>query len=320
MNRLALLAVLLSSVAASAGTAPPKVIFFGDGYTAAWPLPAGYINNGVPGYNLDGLTSYGALADFQSAVVSQHPAIVHIMVGANDQSDDALYQTEIPSYINSINTMVNEAKAANINVILGNISPNFGGWGLPINAFNAALDAYGAANGIQVINYHDALCQCVGSTGGLFDNISTSTTYLALGGDGVYTPGLLPNAAGYALMTQMAQTAIANLSLTLKSGYLQDVTLPTADNYGQLANQNQVSPGQVLQFTPVGNYSDGTTNPQLNSSFAGATGTWTSSNPSVLYVSQTGRAWALTSGTATIKYTSPSGVAFSEWIMYVTAP
>jgi lysophospholipase L1-like esterase len=320
MNRLAFLAVLFSSVAASAVTAPPKVIFFGDGYTAAWPLPAGYINEGVPGYNLDGLTSYGALADFQSAVVSQHPAIVHIMVGANDQGDDALYPYEIPGYIDNITTMVNEAKAANIKVILGNISPDFGGWGLPINAFNAALAAYGAANGIQVINYHDALCQCVGSTGGLFDNISTSTEYLALGGNGVDTPGLLPNAAGYVLMTQMAQTAIANLSLTLKSGYLQDVTLQTADTYEQLANQNQVSPGQVLQFTPVGIYSDGTTHPQLNSSFTGATGTWTSSNPLVMYVSQTGRAWALTPGTAIIKYTSLSGVAFSEWIMYVTAP
>jgi hypothetical protein len=36
-----------------------------------------------------------------------------------------------------------------------------------------------------------------------------------------------------------------------------------------------------------------------------------------MYVSQTGLAWAITSGTAIITYTSPTGVKFSEWIMYV---
>jgi RHS repeat-associated protein len=56
---------------------------------------------------------------------------------------------------------------------------------------------------------------------------------------------------------------------------------------------------------------------QLNSNYAGATGTWASSNPLVMYVSQTGLAWAITSGTANITYTSPTGVKFSEWTMYV---
>jgi hypothetical protein len=30
--------------------------------------------------------------------------------------------------------------------------------------------------------------------------------------------------------------------------------------------------------------------------------------------------WANSQGTAIIRYTSPGGVNFSEWIMYVTAP
>lgn len=323
---LAMFGVVLS---AHAATAPPKVVFFGDGYTADWPLPAGYINKGVPGYNLDGLQSYQAAADFQSAVVSQHPTIVHIMIGNSDMGDDALYQGEVPGYIANITTMVNEAKAANIKVILGTLVPSFGGWGLPINEFNAALFAYGAANGIQVVNYHDALCQCIGSaTGSLFDNVTVDasndvdvngsyTAYMAPGANGPFTPGLIPNAAGYALMTVMAQTAIANLDLTLKSGYLQDVVLATADNQGGALNQNTVGPGQKLQFTPVGQYSDGSTHVEINSNFAGANGTWTSSNPSVMYVSQAGMAWALTDGTATIRYTSANGVKFSSWVMYV---
>jgi uncharacterized protein YjdB len=56
----------------------------------------------------------------------------------------------------------------------------------------------------------------------------------------------------------------------------------------------------------------------LNSNYAGATGTWASSNPLVMYVSQSGLAWALTAGTANITYTSPTGVKFSEWTMYVS--
>jgi hypothetical protein len=139
------------------------------------------------------------------------------------------------------------------------------------------------------------------------------------GGDGIDTPGLIPNAAGYALMTQMAQTAIANITATPKSGYLQDVILGTADTSAGAVNQNTVSGGEKLQFTPVGQYTDGTIHPQNNSNFAGFSGTWTTSNPLVMYVSPTGQAWALTPGTAIIKYTSLSGVQFSEWIMYVSA-
>ena len=55
----------------------------------------------------------------------------------------------------------------------------------------------------------------------------------------------------------------------------------------------------------------------LNTNFAGASGTWTSSNPAVMYVSQTGLAWALSQGTTTIKYTAPNGALFAPWVMNV---
>jgi predicted ATPase len=45
-----------------------------------------------------------------------------------------------------------------------------------------------------------------------------------------------------------------------------------------------------------------------------------SSNPVVMNVNQQGLAWALSNGTTIIRYTSPTGVAFSELIMYVNAP
>jgi Bacterial Ig-like domain (group 2) len=55
----------------------------------------------------------------------------------------------------------------------------------------------------------------------------------------------------------------------------------------------------------------------LNTNLQGASGTWTSSNPLVMYISPTGFAQALSPGKATVRYTSLNGVAFSEWIMYI---
>ena len=36
-----------------------------------------------------------------------------------------------------------------------------------------------------------------------------------------------------------------------------------------------------------------------------------------MYVNQSGMTWAISQGTAIIRYRPPSGVKFSEWIMYV---
>jgi uncharacterized protein YjdB len=83
---------------------------------------------------------------------------------------------------------------------------------------------------------------------------------------------------------------------------------------------NTVQPSAVVQFTPIGLYSDGSQQVLLNTNFQDSNGTWTSSNPLVMYVSPAGLAWALSPGTATIKYVSPSGVAFSPWIMTIQPP
>ena len=67
----------------------------------------------------------------------------------------------------------------------------------------------------------------------------------------------------------------------------------------------QCQPKLFIQFTPYGVYSGlSAAQPVFSSNYAGATGTWASSNPLVMYVSQSGLAWALTAGTANITYTS----------------
>ena len=333
--KVAFLATFLSAFfSAAAATAPPKVVFIGDQFTYMWgttpPFAANpnWINKGwawTPVANCflicSAGTSESTAARFQSDVVSQHPAIVHIMVGADDlASDDDAVQAAggiAPGFKTSLQEMVNVAKAANIKVILG-IEPL--AWAseeppYPLQ-LNAIVAAYGAQNNIPVINYGDALCQCVSSIGGPaygagYDNPSS---------------GSGPTVAGYALMTQMAEVAILNTLRQMPGGgYLQNIELSNhplniaIPPSPLLANVNTVGPGFQLQFTPYGWYNNGLVEPFVNSTYVGSSGTWASSNPLVMYVSQTGVAWALSPGTAAITYTSPSGVKFNEWIMYVQA-
>jgi hypothetical protein len=273
-------------------TPAPKVVFIGDwityDWTSAFAANPNWINQGT--LDFFGGNSGGTAARFQADVVSLHPDIVHIMVGVVDeaQEDDALMALTTPDLVNNLNTMVQEAKAANIQVILGMEPP-------AVSQENAVIAAYGAANNIPVVNY--------GAAPTVTDDIYQGDAFV-------------PTIAGYALMTQIAEAAISTLNLTLKGGYLQNTQQANGNGPAE-NNVNTVVPGVYIQFTPMGKYSDGNLYPMLNTNFRGSSGIWTSSNPLVMYISPTGLAWPLTPGTATIRYTPLDGVKFSEWIMYV---
>jgi hypothetical protein len=123
-----LLLSALMPIAASAATASPKpkVVFLGDnvtlGWTQAFAANPNWINAGIPitGYESAG-TLDAAVARFQSAVVSQHPAIVHILLGEDDAIITSPTSSEFygPDALADIETMVKEAKAANIEVVFG---------------------------------------------------------------------------------------------------------------------------------------------------------------------------------------------------------
>jgi hypothetical protein len=119
-------------------------------------------------------------------------------------------------------------------------------------------------------------------------------------------------------MTQMAEATINTLNDKLSGGYLQNIEQGNNhEDNGPTPNVGHCGSGAVVQFTPYGNYSNGLLEPFLNSNFAGSTGTWTSSNPLVIYVIQKGLAWSLSPGTAIIRYIPPSGVSFNERVMNV---
>jgi hypothetical protein len=102
-----------------------------------------WINKGDS--NVLGGDAGSTLARFQSDVVSLHPAIVHILVGAYDSyfvsDESALYFSQ--TFVTNLNAIVKEAKAANIKVILGTtppISTNASGY---LTEINAAIVGYG---------------------------------------------------------------------------------------------------------------------------------------------------------------------------------
>jgi hypothetical protein len=120
---------------------------------------------------------------------------------------------------------------------------------------------------------------------------------------------------------RMAEATVNTLTLTLKSGWLQNLELPddTIGIFPAVTNVNTISTAAVVQFTPIGSNSVDSQHPLLNAGFQGSNGTWPSSNPLVMSVNQQGLASATTWGTTIIRDTSRSGVNFSEWLMYITA-
>lgn len=328
LRALMLTGALLSAGIAHAATPPQLVVFIGDQLTYNWwanspgGFPSNWVNWGTPGVGVanSGGSAAEVLARFQADVSSSAqmfsnpkapPSIIaHIMVGSVDADiqSAANHQTSGPAFITAIQGLVKVAKAGNIQIIFG-LEPQAGTSGY-ITPFNSVIETIAAQNNIPVINYGDALCECVTALDG--GTVTPSNTYLVPNAATGTPPAI--TSAGYALMTQMVENAIATAGKTLKGGYLQDLE---ASASAPAPNVNTVYPGAQVQFTPMGEYSNGATESITNTTFYGSTGTWASSNPLVMYVNPQGLAYALSAGTAAITYTSPTGVKFSEWIMYV---
>ena len=201
------------------------------------------------------------------------------------------------------------AKAADIGVVLGMESLS---WVSQAPSYpeglNAIVAAFGAQNNIPVINYDFAL-SVVGSSPYLGPARAGSPGIPALSTLPCWLSAEDPDGGG-----GDSQYSGAGTRRRL-------FTEPYDGQRGRITSKRKQHNYGI--FTPVhsgnGRYNNNPlVAPFVNSTFAGSTATCTSSNPLVLYVTQSGVPCALTPGTAAITNTAPTGVKFNEWVMNVS--
>jgi Bacterial Ig-like domain (group 2) len=315
MNKLPL-ACLAIAMSAHAQTVP-KVAFVGDQFTYVWQQSAAFKANpnwiGTAIEHEFGYAASEGVAAAFPAVLNQHPDYVFLETGRSDlaegNSPAAKVGLQFEDAAIGIIDIVQMAKKANVKIIIANIGDPF---------TDTWLQAFAQNENVPIVNFGDALNKaCIYAQG----PCSVYAVDLSPENGNPFSIQV-PNDAGFKIITQLAQTAIETYSLKIKSGYLSDLetfagylgfdTLPNPPT-----NQNSVSPGATLQFTPQATWTDGVTRPMTNVPYGGVLGTWSSSNPKVVGIDEHGFASAYTPGTATIHFTSATGQVFSPWGMTV---
>lgn len=186
---------------------PPKpgenrVIFLGDQITEEWGKDANgaffqhklYVNRGIRDQ-----TSAQMLVRFRQDVIELSPKIVVIQAGTNDLASVTGPVTE-GMMMENFMSMVELAKVHGIRVVLASVLPVCDCFIKQtalrpqgkIIGLNGAIKAYAATSGSIYLNYYSAV-----ASGRDFKKELT-------------TDGLLPNAAGYAVMAPLAEKAIAD--------------------------------------------------------------------------------------------------------------
>jgi lysophospholipase L1-like esterase len=189
--------------AATAAPAPGenRVVFMGDSITDFWGHPVGTFFPGKPYFDrgISGQTSPQMLIRFRPDVIALQPKVVVILAGTNDIAENTGPST--PRMIHdNLTSMVELAHANHIRVVLSSVLPAAAFPWRPaidpvekIRALNIWIKDYCAANGDVYLDYYSAMI-----------DPSTSGMKKDLTGDGVH-----PNAAGYAVMSPLAEKAIA---------------------------------------------------------------------------------------------------------------
>jgi lysophospholipase L1-like esterase len=185
-----------SSQPAPTQPSPPLsnvVAFMGDSITHQWDLTL-YDSGPTLNFGLDGDTTVGMLARFQSEVIAAAPGVVVILGGVDDLQDYG----PAGANIDSIKSMAAQAQAAGIRVILCSVMPatvarfatlNFSL--ADVRSFNGQLVELAQQNGYLYADYYDEFLNPDGTVN-----------------DSLFLDGLHPNPAGYALMWKVVAPLI----------------------------------------------------------------------------------------------------------------
>src|SRR6202034_707533 len=151
---------------------------------------------------------------------------------------------------------------------------------ITVTAMNKWILVYCAAHNIPVVNYDFAL-----NSGTGFAATQVPAYYVGPTNATTGVSNYTLTKPGWDLITDMAETGIALASgVKLTGGYLQTVVLQI--DAGTTINGNTVEDANIVQFTPWGQYSDGSIHIINNADVNGHIGTFTSSNPLVVSIDQ----------------------------------
>ncbi len=195
---------------ANAKTAAPtkdekRVVFMGDSITDGWKLNEYFPNQPFVNRGISGQTTSQMLLRFRPDVIDLKPKVVVILAGTNDISFNTGPIT-IEQIEGNIISMVELARANNINVVLSSILPvsdyNKNKAGEPIVRtvqrqpaqileLNRWMKNYAAQNNLVYLDYFPATAD---DKGFLKADIAND--------------GLHPNAKGYEIMKPLAENAI----------------------------------------------------------------------------------------------------------------
>jgi lysophospholipase L1-like esterase len=200
---------------ANARVAPPledeiRVVFMGDSITDGWDSEGNggffpgkpYINRGISGQ-----TTPQMLIRFRADVIALKPKVVVILAGTNDLAGNT-GPTTLEAIKDNLSSMTELARASGIRVVLASLLPvsdyEMNKDGKPIirtrqrppeqiKALNQWMKEYAARNALTYLDYYSAM---VDDKGFLKDELSND--------------GLHPIQKGYAMMSPLAERAIAS--------------------------------------------------------------------------------------------------------------
>jgi len=175
-------------------------VFYGDSITDAWAKKPDefFPGKGYIGRGISGQTTPQMLVRFQQDVVHLKPAVVVILAGTNDIAGNTGPST--PQMIeDNFESMVAIAKANQIKVVISSILPaDHYSWrpeaqpAEQIRAMNVRLKSLAERDGLVYLDYYTPMAD---AQGGLAPDLAK---------DGVH-----PTSKGYAMMSPLAEKAIA---------------------------------------------------------------------------------------------------------------
>jgi lysophospholipase L1-like esterase len=183
-----------------------RVVFMGDSITDIWQQPRfGFFTDSKPYVDrgISGQTTPQMLVRFRPDVIDLKPKVVVILAGTNDIAGNTGPMTD-EDVERNLASMAELAKAHGIKVVLASITPTSGyhppANGVPqtttrpmarIKAINEWIKSYSAQNGHVYLDYFTPMLD------------STGVMKAELTGDDLH-----PNAAGYAIMAPLVESAI----------------------------------------------------------------------------------------------------------------